>query len=86
MQQTMKIALGAVVFVLAIVLGAVFSRSAHSQDSAPPSAIPGRYQFSHDVDTQFIFDTQTAHLWYRVGVGPKALWHSEPLPKEPERR
>jgi hypothetical protein len=72
------VAIGAVLVLGGILIGALVVRPASAQDPpAPPPAV-GRYQMSlsvhpgpHTSTTVFVLDTSTGQCWYRETAGAR---------------
>ena len=78
MQRSLQASLVIIALLLGCIVFGLFSRSARSQSSVPSPAATGRYQLLVPSDNaQYIIDTQTGRVWYRLGTGVKSTWDEQ---------
>jgi hypothetical protein len=87
MMKLPVVAVGAVLLLGGVLIGASSVRPASAQDQVAPPAAVGRYQMSlkshpgpHTSTTVFVLDTSTGQCWYRETAGDRP-WtdHGSPI-------
>lgn len=78
MQKLVQACSVATVLLLVGIVWFGLSRSAQGQSPLTARSYAGRYQLIVvDANTQFVIDTQTGRIWYRYGVGVRAIWQEQ---------